>query len=280
MAVFMRPTPRPLLSALRVFITVLLATHVFISAWLVATVDAAYTEGRPSPTHIHSLVAIDKDRTLIDVDIQQATSLFLYSLSRDDNAQAPNGTASQPQEERDTDPSTVDWLALGRGLVVASLLLWVLSELMVASRLNHASWFRFGSFMLVLLMFFIVFPMSYVLDLNAMASSAENSPGFQLEQTSFVHATTTSEARLVWLGIELDSSFSGYDLGLVPEENRTNVSASPPEPSSPDAGAFIAFESTFSISYGKNLDVLLFAPFLWLVFPAMKQNQPFKAEEE
>lgn len=276
----MRPTPRPLLSALRVTATIFLAAHVFISAWLVATVDAAYTEGKPSPTHIHSLVAVDKDQTLIDVDIQQATSLLLYSLSRDGSAQASNETVAAPSEQRETNASPLDWLALGRGLVVASLLLWVLSELMVVSRLNHAQWFRFGSFMLVLLMFFIAFPMSYVMDLNAVSSAAENSPGFQLEQTSFVHASTTSDAKLVWLGIELESSFSGYDLGLVAEENRTNVSAQPPGPSSPDAASFIAFESTFSISYGKNLDVLLVAPLLWFVFPSMKRIQQLPVEEE
>ena len=94
----MRPTPRPLLSALRVTATIFLAAHVFISAWLVATVDAAYTEGKPSPTHIHSLVAVDKDQTLIDVDIQQATSLLLYSLSRDGSAQASNETVAAPSE--------------------------------------------------------------------------------------------------------------------------------------------------------------------------------------
>ena len=68
-----RPTPHRVLSGVRVGFTVLLAVHVFISAWLVVTVDGAYTEGKPSPTEVHSLVAIDKDQTVIDVEITKAT---------------------------------------------------------------------------------------------------------------------------------------------------------------------------------------------------------------
>jgi len=76
-----RPTPRLGWGVLRTVFIALLAVHVFISAWLVASVDAVYTEGRPAPTEIHSLVAIDKDRTAIDVSVERATSLFIYTLS-------------------------------------------------------------------------------------------------------------------------------------------------------------------------------------------------------
>ena len=79
-----RPKAHPAFAVLRIAVTLLIAVHVFISAWLVATVDAAYTEGRPSPTEINSIIAIDKDQTLIDVEIERATSLLLYTLSRDD----------------------------------------------------------------------------------------------------------------------------------------------------------------------------------------------------
>ena len=72
----------------------------FISAWLVATVEGTYTEGKPAPAEVHSLVAIDKDQTMIDVEIKKATPLFLYTLTRDADASVPinenNGRTLHP----------------------------------------------------------------------------------------------------------------------------------------------------------------------------------------
>lgn len=275
-----RPAPHPALGVLRLAVTVFLALHVFISAWLVATVDATYTEGRPSPTEIHSLVAVDKDRTLIDIEIERATSLMLYSLSRDRGVEPVNQTVEDQDESTTQTPSETDWLGLGRAMVVASLLLLVVAEGLVLASVHRASWYRFGSFMLVLLMFFIVFPTTYVMDLGAQQSAAQNSPGFDLEDTSFVHVTTASERRFVWLGVELDASFSGYDLGLVAEENRTNVTATPPLEGTSDAKSYIAFESTFAVQYGKNLDAMFVLPLLWLVLPGFIHRKQLPIEEE
>ena len=275
-----RPPPHPVLGALRLAVTVFLALHVFISAWLVATVDAKYTEGRPSPTEIHSLVAVDKDRTLIDIEIERATSLMLYSLSRDRGVEPVNQTVEDQDEPITQTPSAIDWLGLGRAMVVASLLLLVVAECLVLASVRRASWYRFGSFTLVLLMFFIVFPTTYVMDLGAQQSAAQNSPGYDLEDTAFVHVTAASERRFVWLGVELDASFSGYDLGLVAKENRTNVTATPPLEGTSDAKSYIAFESTFAVQYGKNLDAMFVLPLLWLVLPGSTRRKQPQQEEE
>ncbi len=274
-----RPTPHPVLSAIRISLTCLLAVHVFISAWLVATVDGAYTEGKPSPTEVHSLVAIDKDQTLIDVEITKATAFFSYALSRDSTAEAPSNQSSDSEaNEEEKESSALDYLRVGRGAVTAALMLLVISEVLVLTHVRFATWFRFGSFMLVLLTVFVVFPTSYMLNLGNSASPAENTPGFELDGTSFVHVETSSHTGLKWIGFELETSFSGYDLGLVAEENRTRVVAEPPLEGSDDASSFVAFESTFSISYGKNLDALFVLPLLWLILPSSKPA--VLAEEE
>lgn len=275
-----RPAPHPVLGALRLAVTAFLALHVFISAWLVATVDATYTEGRPSPTEIHSLVAVDKDQTLVDIEIERATSLMLYSLSRDRGVEPVNQTVEDQDEPTTQTPSETDWLGIGRAMVVGSLLLLVVAEGLVVAGVRRAGWYRFGSFMLVLLMFFIVFPTTYVMDLGAQQSAAQNSPGFDLEDSSFVHVTTASERRFVWIGVELDASFSGYDLGLVDAENRTNVTAAPPLEGTSDSKSYIAFESTFAVQYGKNLDAMFVLPLLWLVLPASKGSNLTSSEEE
>ena len=89
-----RPRPHRAFGAIRLAVTAFLAIHVFISAWLVATVEGVYTEGKPAPTEAHSLVAIDKDRTMIDVEIKKATSFFFYALERDGDASVPVNSSS------------------------------------------------------------------------------------------------------------------------------------------------------------------------------------------
>ena len=264
-----RPKPHPVLSVLRLSFTGLLLLHVFISAWLVATVDAAYTEGRPAPTEIHSIVAVDKDQTAIDVKMEKATSFVLYSLQRDRQVETNASDDNAEDDSQAATPSNRDWLGLGRWFVTTSFLLLLVAEFAVWKGFKWARAWRVGAFSLALLAIFILFPTTYVADLGGQ-STAQNSPGFDLENSAFAHSEANSDVHFRWIGLELEASFSGYDLGLVQPENRTNVSNAVPLNGTPDAKSFIAFESTFAIEYGKNLDAMFAIPFLWLVFPASK----------
>lgn len=293
-----RPVAHPALTIVRVSVTFLIAIHIFISAWLVATVDASYTEGRPSPTEIHSIVAIDKDRTLIDVEIERATSLLLYTLTRDDvtienqssSQQNENNSQSENNDQGDSPSQSnqVDWLNLGRTLVKLSLALLVCSELLFFTKLKGVRWLRLTCFLFVVFTLFVAFPSSYIMDLGGYQtgssgddfddSAVENTPGNELEVTQFAHASDYSDPGLVWLGFQLETGFSGYDLGLVEPENRSSVLASIPESGSEDAKSFISFEAIFSIQYGKNLDSIFILPLLWFILPSV--NHKSSSEEE
>jgi len=284
-----RPTPHPAFGAVRLAVTAFLAVHVFISAWLVATVEGAYTEGRPAPTEVHSLVAIDKDRTMIDVEIKKATSFFLYTLVRDGDASVPvnesgeqdapqanNGSETAPSESTEEEQERA-WLDIGRQSVGVALVLLVLSEALMLTGVRWRHHVRTLAFLSTLVAFSVVFPACYMLELSGGEEddeTATNTPGAEIETVSFVHTNSSSDVSLVWLGLQLNAGFSGYDLGLVEEENRTTVAASIPEPGSKDASSYIAFESTFQIQLGQNLDSLLILPFLWYVLPAANLRAP------
>ena len=288
-----RPTPHPAFGAVRLAVTAFLAVHVFISAWLVATVEGAYTEGRPAPTEVHSLVAIDKDRTMIDVEIKKATSFFLYTLIRDGDASVPvNESEEQQASETNNDSETAPsesteeeqeraWLDIGRQSVGVALVLLVLSEVLMLTGMRWRHHVRTLAFLSTLVAFSVVFPACYMLELSGGEDedeTATNTPGAEIETVSFVHTNSSSDISLVWLGLKLDAGFSGYDLGLVEEENRTAVAASIPEPGTEDASSYIAFESTFQIQLGQNLDALLILPFLWYVLPAQNLRNPSVAD--
>ena len=283
-----RPAPHRAFGAVRLSITVLLAVHVFISAWLVATVEGTYTEGKPAPAAVHSLVAIDKDQTMIDVEIKNATPLFLYTLTRDADASVPadnNGTdassddaSSDAREDETNDVRQTDraWLDIGRQSVNVALALMVLGEALMLTSLRWRHHLRSLGFFAAVAAFAIVFPACYMLELTGGADededrTASNTPGANLETVTFVHTNASSGVSLTWLGFELEADFSGYDLGLVVPENRTTVAEEVPEPGSKDAESFIAFESSFNVQLGKNLDSLLVLPFMWYLMPAMKR---------
>ena len=227
-----RPAPHRAFGAVRLSITVLLAVHVFISAWLVATVEGTYTEGKPAPAAVHSLVAIDKDQTMIDVEIKNATPLFLYTLTRDADASVPadnNGTdassddaSSDAREDETNDARQTDraWLDIGRQSVNVALVLMVLGEALMLTSLRWRHHLRLLGFFAAVAAFAIVFPACYMLELTGGADededrTASNTPGANLETVTFVHTNASSGVSLTWLGFELEADFSGYDLSLI-----------------------------------------------------------------
>ena len=293
-----RPAPHRAFGAVRLSITVFLAVHVFISAWLVATVEGTYTEGKPAPAAVHSLVAIDKDQTMIDVEIRKATSFFFYTLERDADAAVPvsdseatsNGSTSNGSSDTTDDnegkrdaASSQDreWLELGRQSVTVALVFMVLGEALMFTGLRWRHYLRTLGFLSAIVAFAIIFPASYMLELTGGLgddedAAASNTPGANLETVTFVHTNASSDASVTWLGFELEADFSGYDLGLVAPENRSAVAEAVPEPGSKDAGSFIAFESSFNVQLGKNLDSLLVLPFMWYLMPARPVGQSTK----
>ena len=294
-----RPRPHRAFGVVRLSVTALLAVHVFISAWLVATVEGTYTEGKPAPTEAHSLVAIDKDKTMIDVEIKKATSFFFYTLERDADAAVPvsdsettsNGSTSNASEntvddnedERDVSSSQDrEWLELGRQSVTVALVLMVLGEALMFTGLRWRHHLRTLGFLSTIVAFAVIFPACYILELTGGLgddedTAASNTPGANLETVTFVHTNASSDASVTWLGFELEADFSGYDLGLVAPENRTAVAEQVPEPGSKDASSYIAFESSFNVQLGKNLDSLLVLPFMWYLMPAFPVGQSTKS---
>ena len=127
-----------------------------------------------------------------------------------------------------------EWLSTGRQSIKVALVVLVLSELLMLSGYKWRHHVRTLAFLATLTAFAVVFPACYMLELSGgegeeSDNTATNTPGANIETVSFVHTNASSDFSLVWLGIELEAAFSGYDLGLVEPENRTTVAAQVPE---------------------------------------------------
>ena len=273
--------------------------HVLISAWLVVDFEGRYTEGKPAPTNVNALVAIDSEKTLIDVEMENSTSFILYMIYRDysepeietNQSQGESNDTSDEKEDdkqnKESDKKDTEWLKLGRNTVFVMMLLLIISEILVVIGMPFKSTIRALMWIFLVASFSILIPATYVLDL--VGDDGDDKDGDEKEETdslaqetfiettetgSMAHEENSVETSLIPFGIQFDMMFSGYDLGLVEPENYTNVRETPPDENSTDAESFVKFESNLQLKYGKNLPSMLLIPIVWFILPAKPNKKP------
>ena len=282
----------------RLTFTVLVVIHVLISAWLVVDFQGRYTEGKPSPTNVNAIIAVDNEKTLIDVEMENSTSFILYMLFRDysepeietnqtENQSESNSTeTSDSSKNKDTgEDDSTEWLKLGRNVVFISMVLLILSEILVIIGIPFRSTLRVLMWITLVASFAIVIPSTYVLDLVGDDKKENDDEGVtdslteetfvqSTESGSMAHEENSFDSNLIFWGVQFDMMFSGYDLGLVEPENYSSIREQPPDENSTDADSFIKFESNLKLKYGKNLPSMLLIPLAWYILPAKPKQKP------
>ena len=156
----LRPAPSHVGTAVRGVATILIVIHILMSAWLVVQFDGRYTEGRPSPTNIKAIIAVDDEQTLIDIKMENSTSFVLYMLVRDyDEPKQNETTPSEPSEQSsssDEDEPSKDRLNQARLFTKACLSLLVISELVMLFGLRLRATLRGVVWSSVLLCFLVL----------------------------------------------------------------------------------------------------------------------------
>ncbi len=300
-SIALRPSHSRIGDITRLGFTILVVIHVLISAWLVVDFEGRYTEGKPAPTNVNALVAIDSEKTLIDVEMENSTSFILYMLYRDysepdietnqsqDESDSSDSNKEDGKEEKGSDKEDKEWLKFGRNTVFIMMILLIISEILVFFGIPFKSTIRAIIWFFLLASFAILIPATYVLDLVGDDGKGdddgedEKSNTDSLAQETFIETTETGsmaheensvETSLIPFGIQFDMMFSGYDLGLVEPENYSSVRVKQPEENSTDAESFIKFESNLQLKYGKNIPSLLLIPLVWFILPSKPKNKP------
>ena len=291
----LRPAPSHVGTAVRGVATILIVIHILMSAWLVVQFDGRYTEGRPSPTNIKAIIAVDDDQTLIDIKMENSTSFVLYMLVRDyDEPKQNETTPSEPSEQSsssDEDEPPKDRLNQARLFTKACLSLLVISELVMLFGLRLRATLRGVVWSSVLLCFLVLLPGAYLSDLAGGEEGDEESKSSsndslanetfvaQTEDGAMVHGTSSVDFSLAPLGVHVDMMFNGYDLGLVEKSNQSTVRAEVPAEGSKAASSWVQFESRLTAKAGKNIQSLFILPVLWLAFPAASLRQKTEPED-
>ena len=288
----LRSPPSRIGDGVRVVGTILIALHLFMSAWLVVQFEGQYTEGRPSPTKVKALVAIDNEQTLIDVKMENSTRFFVYMLVRDYdepiNSTQPEPSSSESSEDvpasTESGDDDIDWLKNGRKATLVSLVLLCLSECLVFAGIPFKATLRAVFFAGVVACFLVVMPTTYVLELSGGDGGDEEDDDegedtladetfvAQTEQGSMAHEKTSVKPSLLLTGVRFEMMFSGYDLGLVEPENYSSVRSEIPDANDTDSQSFVKFESNLDLKYGKNLPSMFLIPLLWFFFPSKSRD--------
>jgi hypothetical protein len=276
----LRLQPRRWFVYLNFGVAILFAIHVYMSAWMVVEFDGVYEEGKPSPTEIHALVVVDADQTYIDVEMEKATSFFIYSFSR--NNTSVEETQPEEQDEGQNTPSDTDFVDLGRTLIFVSLLVFVGLHGLYLTSFRWTNVLLYIAFVWILLSFFIVFPTLYVYDLGSGRDGSLAYQNFASNdvEDSLLHQDDDVDWHLTHRGIEIETSYSGYDVGLVAKKDLEDARNSTKQIASENySHAYIQFGSTFSFQVGKNIPVLYTLPIFWLIFPMVSMSRTTIEEE-
>ena len=277
---------------LRVLVLVLLLIHVAISAWLVVNFSGEYTEGAPAPTKIDAIVVVDREETLIDVEMEQATSFLLYMIYRDyDESYGQNNSDNNSQNNNQNDAKTgetennsddSDFLGVAKSSIYLSMMMLLVCELLVLLGIKFSSMLRWLAFGSLILCFFILLPASYIYDLAGEGDDSDESLDESLADETFVESTESGsiaheksnmESHVIFPGIRLNLDYSGYDLGLVDPQEYSELRAEIPSNNSSLADSYIEFQSTLDLTYGKNLPALLLIPLTWYLFPTKQMTR-------
>ena len=115
----------------------------FLAAnWRVSLLKAFQDAKANSNTPVQ-LIAVDSEKTLIDVEMENSTSFILYMIYRDysepeietNQSQGESNDTSDEEQDNEqkkgTDSEDIEWLKLGRNVVFIFMALLIISEILV-----------------------------------------------------------------------------------------------------------------------------------------------------
>ena len=231
------------------------------SPWFEIEGRGTYSEGLDREPTIITIYSIDSSQQTLDVSIQNATPLLVYWLEREDVSNQSENTQVEGEQSEDdggkaenkSDPCAESCLDMARNslciLMIAffAIMLYNTRSDRLTARLSlGASWIS----CFVLIIFLI--PLAAAADFGIFSGSNEGQEdsatgGFdsntqdsvQIDQ--FAHFSSDSSSRLSSRGIVFTYQSSGFDLGLLEEEDRGEVIDNPPENGDPGYEALIRF---------------------------------------
>jgi|TARA_B110000438_G_C15815716_1_gene651875 hypothetical protein len=253
------------------------------SIWFEISAVGVYSEGIDREPTITTDYIIDNNRESFELSIENSTPLLLYWINREnispDQVESDN-SSSNPNIENsisESESCSGSCLELVRNIVKLTMCMMFL--FLSLSILKPIRWIKISTmstWIIGVLIILIAVPLAIAVDFGIFEVDNENkksttggfdtSAGETVGYDQFAHFDEDNSIDFSLKGIHFSYESIGFDLGLVNEEDRENLTEKAPQEGEPGYDSLIAFDGELNIGPGHLINWwLLISPLLLLI---------------
>lgn len=250
-------------------LTIFLVSSLWHSVWFKLDGEGVYTKGIEREPTIVVEYTIDNSQELVSVSIENATPLLQYWSNRetiedqnqDPQSQGDENNSSQITEEASSKNNDLEGT---RELIRALLLLFILLIVYSAFKMSKKSAIlTIILWLAISIIFLIQVPLSAVSDFGLDEDGRSSTGGFdaanndEVSVNQFAHFESESGLGLEALSMKFEYISEGFDLGLLPSEERESVIQKKPMEGEPGFDSLITFEAEMNAGPSESI--------IWLI---------------
>lgn len=250
-------------------LTIFLVSSLWHSVWFKLDGEGVYTKGIEREPTIVVEYTIDNSQELVSVSIENATPLLQYWSNRetiedqnqDPQSQGDENNSSQITEEASSKNNDLEGT---RELIRALLLLFILLIVYSAFKMSKKSAIlTIILWLAISIIFLIQVPLSAVSDFGLDEEGRSSTGGFdaanndEVSVNQFAHFESESGLGLEALSMKFEYISEGFDLGLLPSEERESVIQKKPMEGEPGFDSLITFEAEMNAGPSESI--------IWLI---------------
>ncbi len=259
-------------AALRLGVVALLVLSASSAMWYTVTAKGNYTEGmNREPGFIANYIVDDSDET-IEIQIVNATPMFAYWNKRVSFVNDTDTDSSSPSEAQE---SMLDEVRICMSWIFAIVIFTEVLALLYDNRWSRAV--AIIAWVIGLLGFVMLVPFGIIGDFGGGEDDESRTTGGfdtgsddSASEEEFAHFTFEDGLNFGRPLIEYTFVTDGFDLGLVPAENRSQVIENAPESGDPHYDSRVRFEGAISLDNGPWLSYWLSIPLVWVLVSRSK----------
>lgn len=264
------------------------------SIWFEISAVGVYSEGIDREPTITTDYIIDNNQESFELSIENSTPLLLYWINREDvspgqiDSENSSSDSNNEKSTTESEPCSGSCLELARNIV--KLTMFLMFTLICLLYIKPIRWIKIStvsSWILGLLIILIAVPLAIAVDFGIFDIDDENkqsstggfdtNTGETVGYDQFAHFDEENSLDFSLKGIHFHYESIGFDLGLVDEEDRENVTKKAPIEGESGYESLIAFNGELTIGPGHLISWwLLILPLLFII---LFDNSEFFEEE-
>ena len=246
-------------------VTILLFYSVLQNSWYEIQGQGEFTMGPPKESKLKIVYEIESNGEDGAFEISRSTPFLKWMASRESHSnQTSSSEETKSTSQSDEGTSATDYVRYG--IKISGVLLILILSTRIFHDYPHL--LKLSSFVWLtgILLFTIGIPLSLSMDNGDEISEGDTpveEPTPDTEEFPFFEIS--SDMEIIFGGVQYNFNASGYDSGLLSQEEMDQLSEPPPAKGDAGYEEFVAFEGNFSLKPSKAFNYWFAIPLIWLV---------------